>query len=160
MSSDVALHPVAHEARAMDTKRVTRALVPLGRLSFCALFIMSAVLHFMAPTIEYARSQGVPSPQLLVPLSSAIALAGALSVLFGYRARIGALLLLLFLVPVTLVMHDFWNITDPAMRQTQMSSFLKNLALMGGVLMFLHFGAGPFGVDASRRKRSHVSAAT
>lgn len=158
MTSDVALQHGAHEERAMDTTRLTRALVPLGRLIFSAIFILSAVSHFMPETIEYARSQGVPSPQLLVPLSGVIALAGALSILFGYHARIGALLLLLFLVPVTLIMHDFWNVTDPAMRQMQMASFMKNLALMGGVLMFLHFGAGPYSLDASRRRRrSHVT---
>jgi putative oxidoreductase len=98
----------------------------------------------------YAAQQGVPIAGLLVPLSGVIALAGALSVLLGYRARIGAGLLVLFLVPVTVMLHNFWAVADPMMAQMQQVMFLKNLSMLGGALLIAHFGAGPLSVDALR----------
>ena len=63
--------------------------------------------------VKYAAGSGVPLPGLLVPLSGLLATAGGLSVLLGYRARLGAWALVLFLIPVTLIMHAFWKATDP-----------------------------------------------
>ena len=79
-----------------------------------------------------------------------LALAGALSILLGYRAKIGAWLLVLFLVPVTLAMHNFWAVHDPMMMQIQMGMFMKNVSILGGALLIAHFGAGPLSLDARR----------
>src|SRR6266508_3304433 len=79
--------------------------------------------------------RGVPMAGLLVPLSGVIAMAGGLSVLLGYRARIGAWLLALFLVPVTVMMHPFWAVKEPMMAQIQMVMFMKNLSMLGGALL-------------------------
>ena len=73
-----------------------------------------------------------------------------LSVLLGFHARIGGLLLVVFLVPVTLAMHKFWGVADPAVAQLQMILFTKNLALIGGALLIAFFGAGPTSLDARR----------
>jgi len=71
-----------------------------------------------------------------------------LSVLLGYRARLGAWLIVLFLVPVSLTMHAFWAVQDPMMRQFQMAMFMKNIGLLGGALLITQFGAGPMSLDA------------
>jgi putative oxidoreductase len=62
-------------------------------------------------------------------------MAGELSVLLGYRAKIGAWLLVLFLVPVTLMLHNFWTVKDPMIAQMQMTMFLKNVTMLGGALL-------------------------
>jgi putative oxidoreductase len=67
--------------------------------------------HFLHQTIAYAGSQGVPLASIAVPLSGVIALAAGLSILFGYRAKIGAWLIALFLVAVTPMLHNFWSPT-------------------------------------------------
>jgi putative oxidoreductase len=124
-----------------------RSLVPIARLLFVALFLMSAPNHFKAGTIAYAAQQGVPFATILVPLSGILAIAGGLSVLLGWHARAGAWLLVAFLVPVTLAMHAFWNVPDPMMKQVQMAFFMKNLAMLGGALLVAYFGAGPVSLD-------------
>src|SRR5512142_1444425 len=87
-------------------------IVLLGRLFFSLIFLMSGPRHFAKETIGYAASQGVPLAQIAVPLSGAMAILGALSIVLGYRAKIGGWLLVLFLVPVTLMMHAFWKVAD------------------------------------------------
>ena len=79
-----------------------------------------------------------------------LAAAGGLSILLGYHARIGAWLLVLFLVPVTVMMHNFWAVSDPMMHQLQQAMFFKNVALTGAALLIAHFGAGPYSLDARR----------
>ena len=130
-----------------------RSLVPIARLLFVALFLMSAPNHFKAGTIAYAAQQGVPFVTVLVPLSGILAIAGGISVLLGWHARIGGWLLVAFLVPVTFAMHAFWNVPDPMMRQIQMAMFMKNLAMLGGALLIAYWGAGPVSLD-ERAERS------
>jgi len=139
-------HPVA--AQQQDKSRY---LVPLGRLFFVLIFL-TTFSHFQAQTIAYAAQQGVPLARIAVPLSGVIALAGAISVLIGYRAKIGAWLLVLFLVPVTLALHRFWGLSDPMMAQLQRVMFLKNVSMIGGALLIAYFGAGPISVDAARKR--------
>jgi putative oxidoreductase len=124
-----------------------RAIVPVGRALFAAIFISSIFGHFSSAEIAQASAHGVPLATILVPLSGIIALVGGVSVLLGYRARFGALLLLVFLVPVTLFMHKFWGIPDPQMAMMQKVNFLKNMALSGGALMIMYFGSGPYSLD-------------
>ena len=121
-----------------------------GRILFSAIFIMSGFLHFSQQEIAYAAQAGVPMAAFLVPASGVLALAGGLSILLGYRAKIGAWLLVLFLVPVTLMMHNFWAVKDPMMAQMQMAMFLKNVTMLGGALLISQFGAGALSLDARR----------
>ena len=79
-----------------------------------------------------------------------ISLVGGLSILLGYRAKIGAWLIVLFLVLVTPIMHKFWGVADPMMAQAQMINFMKNLSMLGGALLITQFGAGPLSLDARR----------
>ena len=133
----------------------TRVLPLAGRVLFSLIFIMSAPNHFSAKGVDYAATNGVPAPHVLVPLAGILALSGGLSVLLGYKAKIGAWMLVVFLVPVTLWMHRFWDIADAQMAQMQMINFTKNLALTGAALYMAFFGAGPLSLDA-RIARSEV----
>jgi putative oxidoreductase len=125
----------------------TRYLALVGRQLFSVIFIIASAGHFTPATIASAAQHAVPMASLLVPVSGLIALAGGLSLLFGYRAKLGAWLLVLFLVPVTLTMHDFWAESDPMMFQLQLTMFVRNLFLIGGALLFAYFGAGPLSLD-------------
>jgi len=111
---------------------------------------MTVLGHFSAGYIGYAAQAGVPAPGLLVPLSGVIATLGGLSITLGYKAKIGAWLIVLFLVPVTLKMHNFWAVTDPMMHGIQMALFMKNVSMLGAALLITHFGAGPLSLDARR----------
>ena len=102
----------------------------LGRILFSAIFILASFNHFSTATIDYAAAQGVPMAGFLVPVSGIIALLGGLSILLGYKARYGAWLIVIFLVPVTHMMHRFWTIADPMAHEIQMIMFMKNMAML------------------------------
>lgn len=158
MGTTIATHETAwtESGRSRAESHIAPYIVPLGRTLFAAIFIMSGFTHFSATTIAFAASQGVPLASLLVPLSGIIALAGGLSILLGYHARIGGLLLALFLVPVTLTLHAFWKATDPMAVQIQTGMFMKNLSMLGGALLIAYFGAGPLSLDAQRDQKRTV----
>ena len=121
--------------------------VLLGRIFYAAIFLEAAPGHFKAGTIAYAAGHGVPLAQIAVPLSGVIAFLGGLGILLGYKARYAAWLIVLFLVPVTLSMHNFWAVADPAARGMQQIMFMKNLSMLGAALMIAHFGSGPLSID-------------
>jgi len=119
-----------------------------GRQLFSVIFIIASAGHFSPRTIEAAAAHGVPLPGLLVPISGIIAFVGGLSVLFGFQTRLGAWLLVIFLIPVTVMMHNFWSLSDPMTLQIEKAMFLKNVTMLGGALLISYFGAGPLSVDA------------
>lgn len=126
--------------------------IPLiGRIFFSLIFLLAVFNHFSGETIAYAASQNVPLASVLVPASGILATLGGISIVLGYKARWGAWLIVLFLVPVTLMMHNFWTISDPMMRQMQMAMFMKNISMLGGALLIAYFGAGPLSVDARKQ---------
>jgi putative oxidoreductase len=125
-------------------------LVLLGRILYTAIFLMAAPGHFTAKTIAFSASKGVPMASVAVPMSGVIAFLGGLSILLGYKARFGAWLIVLFLVPVTIMIHNFWAIADPVQAQIQHVNFMKNLSMLGAALLIAHFGSGPLSID--RRK--------
>lgn len=141
-ASAVSNHPFS----LASTSSVSAPVIFLGRLSFVLIFLMAGFTHMAKQTIAYAASQGVPAASVLVPLSGVIALIGSLSILLGYRAKLGAWLIVLFLLGVT-PLHKFWGISDPMMQQVQMAMFMKNIAMLGGALLITQFGAGPWSLD-------------
>jgi len=120
----------------------------IGRICFAAVFITSGIGHFSDDTIAYAAGHGLSNANILVPLSGVMAIAGGLSILLGVLARAGAWLLVLFLLPITFFMHDFWNVTETAAAHMQQVQFYKNIAMLGGALVIIYFGAGPLSIDA------------
>ncbi len=125
-----------------------------GRIFYSAVFLISVPGFFSESTILYAAHQGVPMAEVFVPLSGIIALLGGAFILLGYRAKEGALLIVLFLAPVTLVAHKFWIITDPAAAALQQVQFMKNLSLLGAAVLIAYFGSGPFSLDDWTQRRS------
>jgi len=106
---------------------------------------------------EVVGNQAVALAHLILLLEVLCLFVGGLLVLIGFRGRLGALLLIIFLVPDTLVLHSFWTI-DPGsvLAYTEhLTHFLKNVGLLGGLLMMVGFGSGGFSVDLlmGRRRR-------
>jgi len=128
------------------------AAVLTGRVFFSLIFLLAGFGHFSHQEIAYAAQQGVPLASIAVPFSGVLALLGGLSVLLGYQAKRGAWLLIIFLVPVTLMLHNFWAVKDPMLAQMQMAMFMKNLSMLGGALLISQFGAGPLSLDARRSR--------
>ena len=127
-----------------------RYLVPLGRLFFSAILLLSGPRHFTEQSIGYAAHSGVPMANVLVPTSGILAALAGLSILLGYRAKVGAWLAVFFLVPVTFAMHNFWATTDPMMYQMQFAHFMKNIAMIGAALMITQMGPGAVSFDERR----------
>jgi len=145
--------PVETEPRrGSGMLRLTTYLVLPGRVLFALIFVIASWGHFSRAEAAYAASQGVPLATLLVPLSGFLTLGGGLSVALGYRARLGAAVLVVFLVPVTWMMHPFWNVSDPDLMQTQQVMFLKNVSMLGAALLLVHFGSGPGSLDGRRAR--------
>ena len=90
--------------------------------------------------------EGVPIPGVMLAGAIVFLLAGGVSVLVGYKIRVGAALLLVFLVLATYFFHDFWTFEGEA-RQQQMIQFLKNVSLMGTMLFLMANGPGRGSVD-------------
>jgi putative oxidoreductase len=125
-----------------------RYLVALGRLFYSLIFIAAGLGHFSHQEIAYAAAQGVPVATVVVPVSGIMAILGGLGILLGFHGRLGAWLLVLFLVPVTVTMHNFWAVKDPMMQQIQMAMFLKNISMLGAALFFTQIGTGPLSLDS------------
>lgn len=124
----------------------------IGRLLFSLIFFTAAFGHFSSQTIGYAASQGVPLASVMVPLSGIVALLGALSIMLGYKAKLGAWLLVIFLVPVTFMLHKFWTVSDPMMHQMDQIMFMKNISMLGAALMITYLGSGELSLDNVRKK--------
>ncbi|CAN5909726.1 DoxX family protein [soil metagenome] len=117
-------------------------LLMIGRLIFGGVFVMSGINHFtnLEMMTGYAGSKNVPFPKIAVQVSGAMLLAGGLSVILGLFPILGLWILILFLAPTSILMHNFWAISDAQQRMAEQVNFLKNLALIGASLALM-FGA-------------------
>jgi putative oxidoreductase len=120
---------------------------------------MSAPNHFTKQGIGYAAAQGVPLASIGVPFTGIIALVASFSILLGYRAKLGAWLMVLFLALVTPMVHRFWGLADPNMAQQQFFHFFKNVSILGGALLISQFGPGPWSLDARLRSTDRTGRA-
>ena len=125
-----------------------------GRLALSAIFVLSAIhkIFDFDATAKLMASKGIPEARSLCMAAIACLLLGSLSVILGYKTRFGALLLLIFLAAATYYFHDFWNFSGKA-AQGQQIHFLKNIALMGAMLMLVARGAGSLSLDTKHRAR-------
>jgi len=118
-------------------------------LAFIFLFAGLGKIFDWSGTAGYMAAKGMPLVPLFLAVAIAVEVLGGLSVLLGLRARWGAIALFLFLMPTTLVFHNFWALAGME-RRMQMIMFLKNLAIMGGLLLVASRGAGPLSVDGEQ----------
>jgi putative oxidoreductase len=118
-------------------------IVLIGRILFAALFLGSAFGHFTQTEAMsgFAKARGVPFARLGVIVGGVLLLFGGLSILLGVWPDLGALALVVFLVPTAVLMHGFWKESDPMARQMEMVQFQKDLALAGAALMLFAFFA-------------------
>ncbi len=96
-----------------------------------------------------------PAPPLLLALALLVMVLGGLSLLLGFHARHGAVLLFGFTIVATVLMHDYWHIKDTADRAKDYEIFARNIAIAGGLLLVVGMGAGPFSLDnnAGQKKK-------
>jgi uncharacterized membrane protein YphA (DoxX/SURF4 family) len=113
----------------------------VGRIIFGGYFIFSGMNHFQSTDFMsgYAESKGVPMPKQSVILTGFLLVVGGVSIATGLLPQVGLLLLLVFLLPTTLIMHDFWNAGEDEKMNEQIN-FMKNVALIGALLMLFVVG--------------------
>jgi uncharacterized membrane protein YphA (DoxX/SURF4 family) len=114
-----------------------------GRLLFTLIFFLSGITHFTdIDGYVSLMHEAIPGRVFWVLISGVVELAGAVMILFDRWAKLGGWLIVLFLVPVTIVVHGYAMVTapDPGTQQMQMSFFLKGLAMTGGALLITQLG--------------------
>jgi putative oxidoreductase len=111
----------------------------LGRIIFGAYFLISGFNHFSneQAMTGYAKSKGVTSSRLAVLGTGALLVLGGLGFILNMYLQISVILLLVFLIPTTFIMHDFWNVKDPMHKMGERVNFMKNIALIGALMMML-----------------------
>jgi putative oxidoreductase len=119
----------------------------MGRILLSAIFLMSGLgkLTNFTGTQQYMANYGMPMTKFFLICAIILEIGGGLSILLGYRAKWGALALVIFLIPATLIFHTRFS------DQIQMIMFMKNLAIMGGLVLIATQGAGPLSIDAIRK---------
>lgn len=121
----------------------------VGRILLALIFLMSGIMKIpnWEGTAGYMEFMGMPMVTLFLIGAVVLEIGGSLSVILGYKARWGALALIVFTIPTTLIFHAYWAV-DPEQMQTQQIMFMKNLAIIGGLLVIMANGAGPLSLDA------------
>ena len=120
----------------------------VGRFLIALIFLLSGIgkITGYASSAGYMASKGLPMIDVLLVASIVIEIGGAAMLIFGWKASLGALALFLWMIPVTLIFHNFWAV-PPEQYQIQQIMFLKNLAIMGALLYVVTFGAGSYSLD-------------
>lgn len=122
-----------------------------GRILMALIFLKSGFgkITGFAGTAGFMASKGMPFAEVLLVGALVFELAGAIMLILGWRVHWGALLLIVFMIPATLMFHNFWAV-DAAQYQNQLNHFLKNVAMVGGLLYVMAFGAGPLALDSRK----------
>jgi putative oxidoreductase len=126
------------------------ALLLIGRILFVPATLSAGVMGHLASSrmlAGYAQSKGVPAARLVVLVTGVQIVAGSLMIALGIWPDLGALLLVIFLIPTAVIMHRFWGIEDQGTRMTEQTQFNKDLSLGGAALAMFAFWAygGPVG---------------
>ena len=124
-------------------------LLPLiARILMGAIFLVSGIRKVMgyAATVGYLTKLGFPAPEFFAVLAIIIEIGGSILLIIGWRTRWVAWLLAVFVLVAAFAAHRFWEF-DAAQATNQMNHFLKNLAIIGGLLMVACFGPGRASVD-------------
>jgi uncharacterized membrane protein YphA (DoxX/SURF4 family) len=128
--------------------------IPLAaRICLCLIFFKGGIANLLAfdSTLEFVAGRGLPLPGLMVWGNIIFQLVGATLLLLGLKAKWGAVILILFLIPTTFVFHNFW--INPG----EVNAFLKNIGLIGGLLMIIYAGAGALSFDENQAREKTLS---
>ncbi|MGK6324804.1 DoxX family protein [Sphingomonas sp. DT-51] len=137
---------------AANTNSHAGVLPVIGRIGIAAIFVLSGLSKVAAPaaTIGYIQASGLPLPQLAYALAVLVELGGGIALVLGYRTRIVAAALAAFAVVTAVAFHAALG------DQNQFIHFFKNVAIAGGLLNVVAFGAGAYSVDGRRERLSAV----
>jgi putative oxidoreductase len=129
-------------------KNQSDALALVGRILLGSIFVLSGFQKLMGFSGVAAgiAGKGLPMPEVLAVLTVIIELGAGLLLVIGWKARWAAFLLFLFVIPVSLVYHNFWTM-EGAQAAINKIQFLKNVSIMGGMLVVTAFGPGRYSVD-------------
>jgi len=118
----------------------------VGRIMIALIFLQSGIEKFVhySGTLGYMTKAGLPFPQVLLVVSAVVEIGCALALVTGWKARLGALGLVIWMIPVTLIFHN------PAAGGDAMIHFMKNVAITGGLLMVFAAGPGAWSLGRSR----------
>ena len=127
---------------------LTPPLALAGRILIALIFVISGYgkIAGFEGVAGYIGSKGLPMPEVLAALTVALELGGGILLILGYQTRWVALAFFLWLIPTTFIFHKFWGI-DPKTAQQMQIHFLKNVSIMGGMLMLVAFGPGAWSLD-------------
>ncbi|MEY2816968.1 MAG: DoxX family protein [Chloroflexota bacterium] len=111
----------------------------VGRIIVGLYWLMGAVNHFtqVKSMVPYAKMKNVPMAEIAVPGTGVLLILAALSIITGFYPIVAVAALVIFLVPVTFMMHNFWTIEDPMAKMTDMIMFTKNMSMLGYTLILL-----------------------
>jgi putative oxidoreductase len=126
-------------------------VVLAGRILMGVIFLVSGFFKVAgySQMVGFAASKGLPMAGVAIGVAAAIELLGGLAIVTGFQARIVAWVLFVYLIPVTLTLHNFWA-AQGMEQQNQMVHFLKNLAIMGGLLLLASYGPGRMAIGARK----------
>ncbi len=132
----------------MQYTKAQPIVLVVARVLLSAIFLMSGVgkIFDFSGATAYMEANGMPLAALFLVGAIVFEIVGGLFILLGYKAQIGALMLVIFLIPTTLIFHNFWGVAEE-MQQAETIQFMKNLAIMGGLLMVLSFGPGSMSLE-------------
>ena len=120
----------------------------VGRLLIAVLFLPAGISKIagFAGTVGYIASKGAPVPEVAAIIAIIVEVGGGLALILGFKARWAALALAAFTLVATVMFHNYW--TFPAEQQMmQQLMFMKNVAVIGGLLTLAAWGAGAWSVD-------------
>jgi len=125
-----------------------------GRILISVMFLISGFFKVggYAQIVGYATALHLPMPGVAIAAAAAVELGCGLAVLAGFKTRFAAWLLFLYLIPVTYFFHNFWAVQGQE-QQVQMINLLKNVTIMGGLLVLSVNGAGAYSVDGKLAKK-------
>jgi len=123
----------------------------IARILLAAIFLISGYdkIGGFSKVVAFMASKGIPLSEIALALSIVLEIGGGLLLIAGWKARWAAAAIFVWLIPATLIFHNFWAV-DAAQYQNQLNHFLKNLCIMGGMLYVMAFGAGPLSMDNRR----------
>lgn len=132
---------------------MTAAVTLVGRVALASVFLVAVSMYFTSwsEITQHMAAEGLPAQDVLLAAATVVLIAGGLSVVLGFYTQWGATLLMIFLLIVTPIFHDFWTMTGQE-RQMQQGHFLSNLAKFGGLLMLWAHGPGRWSLDRGKRR--------
>ena len=134
---------------------VEKTLFLVGRVLVGSFFLLMGMNHFgdLAGMSATVADLGLPGAPVIVLVTGLLLVLAGISFIVGFHPLLGVLAAALFFVPTTLVMHAFWALDDPTARQAELFTFLRNVGMLGSVLVFLAIPRPwPLSVDRSLRR--------